>query len=294
MKNEYDVIIIGKGPAGISAALYTSRANIRTLIVGKESVLSKSHMVDNYYGFDKGISGPELLSQGEAQALRFGAQIIEDEVIALEYDFEGTFTVKTKEASYTSKAVLLSSGSDKKRIKIENLQKYEGRGVHYCTTCDGYFYQGKKVAILGYNEYAQNELNEMMHFTDNITVLTNGRDPVSDFSSIPVNSRKIVSLDGSEFIQGVVYEDGTKEDFDGIFIAYGTASSVDFARKLGILMKDNIIEVDDAQKTNMEGLFAAGDCSSKIKQVSVAVGQGAVAGIKIAEYIRHIKKQGGK
>ena len=284
----YDMIIIGRGPAGISASLYTSRANLKTLIIGKVSSLSKSHMVDNYYGFQHGIRGDELLNQGEKQTVKFGTVMLEDEVIALEYDFEGTYTVKTKDNSYNSKTVLLATGSEKKKISIQNLDKFEGKGIHYCTTCDGYFYKGKKVAVLGYNEYALNEIHEMKQFTQDITLLTNGRDVEINFENTIINKKKIVSLEGHDYLENVIYDDGSEEKFDGIFVAYGVASSVDFARKLGIIIKDNIIEVDQDQKTNLDSLYAAGDCCSKIKQVAVAVGQGAIAGLKISEYIRNL------
>lgn len=287
----YDVIIIGKGPAGISASLYTSRAGLKTLMLGKTSSLSKSHLVDNYYGFESGIQGNELLNRGERQTARFGTDIIDDEVIALLYDFEGKFTVRTKDNSYDSKAVLLATGSEKTRIPIKNIDRFEGKGIHYCTVCDGYFYKNKKVAILGYNEYALNEIEEMKQFTGDITLLTNGNNITSDFGDILINKNKIIALEGSEFLEKILYHDGTEENFDAIFVAYGTASSVDFARKLGITIKDNIIEVDEGQKTNLEGLYAAGDCSSKIKQVAVSVGQGAVAGLKISEYIRNLGRE---
>lgn len=286
----YDVIIIGRGPAGISASLYTSRADLKTLIIGKYSSLQKSLHIDNYYGFGQGISGEELLKQGEAQTLRFGTEVLEDEVIALEYDFEGVFTVKTKSSSYNSKSVLLATGSEKKKIPIKNIDRFEGKGIHYCTTCDGYFYKGLKVGILGYNEYAQNELEEMKQFTQNITVLTNGNKAEAGFEGAVINSRKIYSLEGSDSLERVIYDNGSFEEFDGIFAAYGTASSVDFARKLGIIISNDIIETDDNQMTNLEGLYAAGDCASSIKQVAVAVGQGATAGLKLIEYIRNNRR----
>lgn len=286
----YDVIIIGKGPAGISASLYTSRAGLTTLVLGKISSLNKSHRVDNYYGFESGIPGYELLDFGEKQTLRFGTIIMDDEVIALEYDFDGIFTVRTKSNSYQTNAVLLATGSEKTRIPIKNIDMFEGKGIHYCTVCDGYFYKNKKVAILGYNEYAKNEIDEMEQFTKDITLLTNGNVPTLDFGATAVVKKKIEGLSGSNFLESITYNDSTEEKFDGIFVAYGTASSVDFARKLGIAIKDNLIEVDEEQKTNLVGLYAAGDCVSKIKQIAVSVGQGAVAGLKIAEYIRNLRR----
>ncbi len=286
----YDVIIIGSGPAGISASLYTARANLKTLVIGLESSLAKSRLVDNYYGFKDGISGYELLQNGWRQAEKFKAQIIEDEVIALEYDFKGVYTVKTKDSSYNSRSVLLSAGSEGKKAPIKDIEKFEGKGVHYCTTCDGYFYRGKKVGILGYSEYALNELNEMKHFTDNITLLTDHNELTIDPQDTRVETKKIYRFEGGEYLDDVVFEDGTTEKYDGIFVAFGKASSIDFARKLGIVLKDGIIETDKNQRTNIEGLYAAGDCSSNIKQIAVAVGQGAVAGLNICEYIRKSRR----
>ena len=284
----YDVIIIGKGPAGISASLYTARAGLKTLVIGGYSDLSKGHSIDNYYGFDSGISGEELIIRGEKQVKRFGTSIINDIVIALEYEDNGFYKVKTKNSVYDAKAVLLATGSNKKKIKINNIQKFEGKGVHYCTTCDGYFYRDKKVALLGYNDYALNELEDMKQFTPYVSILTNGMEPVVDFGEIEIITKKIKSLEGDEYLDKVVYEDGQYDEFDGIFVAYGTASSADFARKLGVIINGNIIGVDEDQKTNIQGLFAAGDCSSSIKQVATAVGQGCVAGMKIIEYVRNL------
>lgn len=290
MQESYDVIIIGKGPAGISASLYTARSNLKTLIIGKTSDLSKSHMIENYYGFKDGIQGSELLKQGEAQAVKFGAHVLEDEVISLVYDFNDTFTVKTKNDTYESKTVLLATGSPKKNIAIKNMDKFIGKGIHFCTTCDGYFYRGKKVGMLGYNEYALNETFEMKNFTSNITLLTNGNIEIAGFQPLTVVRKKIVSLEGEEYLEKVIFDDGTEENFDGIFVVFGTASSADFARKLGIIINNDLIEVVDGQKTNLDGLYAAGDCCSMIKQVAVAVGQGAVAGMKISEFLRKMRR----
>ncbi|KPU45891.1 thioredoxin reductase [Oxobacter pfennigii] len=290
MNDVFDVIIIGKGPAGISASLYTSRANLKTLIIGEAGSLSKAHLIDNYFGFENGISGSELLKQGENQAKRLGTGIIEDQVIALEFDYVDKYTVKTGKGTYHSNAVLLATGSQKKSIIIENIDKFEGKGIHYCTTCDGFFYKGKKVAILGYNEYAKNELEEMKHFTEDITLLTNGNKKTVDFEGVKIFEGKLKSLNGGEFLESIIFEDGNEEKFDAVFIAYGTASSVDFARKLGVIIKDGTVEVDDEQKTNLKGLYAAGDCAGTIKQVSVSVGQGAIAGLKIIEYIRNFRR----
>lgn len=289
----YDVIIIGKGPAGFSAALYTIRSNMKTLIIGRnDSRLLKADKVDNYFGFAETISGEMLMSAGELQVKRLGAEVIEDEVISI--DKQDYFNVITATGQYTSKAILLATGQPHKVIRIENLVKFEGKGVSYCSTCDGFFYNNLKVGVLGNKDYAVHEAHELLTFTKHITIYTNGKQlEVSaknneDLNQFNVETRVISKLDGSDFLQRIHFTDGTSEEIDGVFVAYESASSVDFARKLGILTDGNIVVTDGKQQTNLEGMFAAGDCSSSFKQISVAVGQGAMAGKSIAEYVKSL------
>jgi len=289
----YDVIIIGKGPAGLSAALYTVRFNLRTLIIGRnDSNLLKADKIDNYFGFAQTVSGKQLLANGEEQVRRLGAELIEDEVISIEKD--DFFKVTTAKGQYSSKALLLASGQPNKVIRIENLVKFEGKGVSYCTTCDGFFFNNLKVGVLGNKDYAIHEAQELLTFTKNITIYTNGK-PLEisskydeNVKQFRVDTRQILKLDGSEFLQRIYFSDGTSEEIDGLFVAYESASSIDFARKLGVLAQGNTVVVDAKQQTNLEGLFAAGDCASSFKQISIAVGQGALAGKAIADYIKSL------
>ncbi len=290
----YDVIIIGKGPAGISTSLYTVRSNLKTLIIGKnDSALRKAEKIENYYGFADVIRGEDLLKNGENQALRLGAEIINDEVIALEKnDF---FEVVTSEGRYSSKALVLATGQPVKKVKIENLEKFEGLGVSYCTTCDGFFYNNLKVGVLGFNDYVIHEAIELQAFTKEITIFTNGRELavsdkyINELNQFKVNKAEIEKLEGSEYLQKITFKDGNSEDLDGLFVAYDSPSSLDFARKLGIMVNGNSIIVDKDQQTNLDGLFAAGDCTGGFKQISIAVGQGALAGKRAIEFIRSQK-----
>lgn len=289
----YDIIIIGKGPAGLSAALYTVRSNLKTLIIGRnDSRLGKADKIDNYFGFADTVSGEQLLANGELQAKRLGAEIIEDEVISIEK--EDFFNVTTATGNYSCKALLLATGQPHKVIRIENLVKFEGRGVSYCSTCDGFFYNNLKVGVLGHKDYAIHEALELLTYTKNITIYTNGRqlDISSKYSvevqQFKVETRQISKLDGVEFLQRIHFTDGTSEELDGIFVAYESASSVDFARKLGILVDGSSVVADAKQQTNLDGLYAAGDCTSSLKQISVAVGQGAIAGKAMAEYVKSL------
>lgn len=288
-----DVIIIGRGPAGLSAALYTTRSNLATLIIGRSgSRLLKAEKIDNYFGFAGTVSGRHLLAEGEKQAARLGAVIIDDEVISIEKD--DCFKVLTTAGEYLGKAVLLATGQPGKTIAIENLVKFEGKGVSYCSTCDGFFYNNLKVGVLGNRDYAVYEAKELTTYTKNITIYTNGKklevNETNEEESrmFRVDLRKISKLEGTELLQRIHFTDGTSEEIDGIFVAYESASSLDFARKLGILTEGSRIVTDANQKTNLEGLFAAGDCTSSLWQVSVAVGQGALAGKAIAGYVKSL------
>ncbi|MCX8129050.1 MAG: NAD(P)/FAD-dependent oxidoreductase [Clostridia bacterium] len=289
----YDVIIIGRGPAGISASLYTVRANLKTLVLGKQdSALTKAGKIENYYGFSDAVSGQELLVQGEKQALRLGVKLMDEEVIAIEKnDF---FEISTTSTNYTGKAVLIATGQPQKKIRIENLEKFEGKGVSYCSTCDGFFYNNLKVGVLGARDYAVHEAIELETFSKDITIYTNGAELVlsdkfkDEGKKFRVNTKPVTKIDGTEFLQRIYFEDGTSEELEGIFVANETASSVDFARKMGVIADGNSIVVDRNQQTNLDGLFAAGDCTGGFKQISTAVGQGAMAGRRMIEYVRSL------
>ncbi len=292
----YDAIIIGKGPAGVSAALYTVRANMKTLVFGTQSsALTKAGSIENYYGFSQPISGKRLLEEGESQLKRIGGDIREEEVVGIEK--EKHFIVKTTKETYEAVSVLIATGQKPAGVKIQNLKKFEGRGISYCTTCDGFFYRGKKVGVLGFKDFALHEAKELLAFTNGITVFTNGqetefsKDSLTLKGKFAINEKPIRSFEGEEFLEKLVFEDGTEFPLDGIFIAYDSASSITFALKMGILVENQAIVVNQNQETNIEGLYAAGDCTGVFRQISVAVGQGAIAGRQMIEYVRKLKQE---
>lgn len=290
----YDAIIIGKGPAGLSAALYTIRSNMKTLVIGMgTSSLAKAGRIENYYGFSRPVTGKYLLEEGEAQVKNIGGEILYEEVVGIEKGDD--FIVKTTKDSYRAISVLIATGQKPAGVKIRDLKKFEGKGVGYCTTCDGFFYRGKNVGVLGFKDFALLEANELANFTDKITIFTNGESPqfsqdvehlMPKFNFI---DKKIQAFEGNETLERIVFEDGNKQSIDGIFIAYDSASAINFALKMGILTQGQAIMTNNRQETNIEGLFAAGDCTGVFKQVSVAVGQGAIAGKHMVEYIRSKK-----
>ena len=276
----YDVIIIGAGPAGISAGLYTQRANKKTLIIYNEkSSLEKANKIENYYGFPNGISGKELYQNGIMQAKNLGIELKKEEVIKIE-KIKETFEVNTSNRKYISRNVILATGNKKNTPDIKGIKELEGKGISYCAICDGFFYRGKDVAVLGSGDYAISEVNDLLNVANKITILTNKK-KVPDFraENVKVETRGVIAVKGENQLESIELEDGTKLEVDGLFVAQGVAGSTDFARKLGALVKDNKIVVNDKMETTIQGLYACGDCVGGIYQIAKAINEGMIAGM---------------
>ncbi len=291
-------LIIGAGPAGLSAAIYTARAGMDTIVAGCEPKIAGDYDIDNYFGFPETISGRELIGRGMEQATRFGARITCQRVLSVHMDENSAFTVATDKETYTAQAVVIAAGVTRVRPGIANIADYEGKGVSYCVSCDGFFFRGRKVVVVGEGNYAANQALELTNFTKDIAIYTQGKDPAMNDgfaeklreAGIGVYGEKIVRLAGEPALTTAVLEDGTELPVDGLFVAMGQASALDFAKTLGITVKGAFIEADHEQKTNIPGVFAAGDCVGHFMQISVAVGEGAKAG---RAAIAHIKERNG-
>ncbi len=274
---KHELLIIGGGPAGISASLYAKRANIDTAVIYlKDTALKTAHMIDNYYGTPH-ITGEELFLKGLDQAKEMGVKLYEEEVLDIIWD-DG-FKVLGAQNEYSSKALILATGAKRNIPGIKNYKEYEARGLSYCATCDGFFYRQKKVAVLGESSYALHEAEYLANIASEVYILTNDR-PLKEarLSSFKIYDQKIDHLFGEDKLEGVSFTDGTSLQISGIFVAEGIAGSLDLARKLGVIVtSDNQIEVDDDMQTNIPGLYAAGDLVKGMKQVAKAVYDGAKA-----------------
>lgn len=279
---EQDVIIIGAGPAGISASLYTQRANKKTLILYKDaSSLEKAKKIENYYGFENGISGKDLYENGIMQAKNLGVDVRKEEVIKIEKQ-ANKFVVKTTENEYTSKYVILATGNKKNKPRITGIDTFEGKGISYCAICDGFFYKGKDVAVIGSGDYAISETNDLLNLAKNIIILTNGQKaPEFRADNVKIETRKVKGICGDDVVKSVELEDGTKLHTDGVFVAQGVAGSTEFAKKMGALINKDKIIVNEKMQTSVEGLYACGDCTGGLLQVSKAVYDGVTAAIDI-------------
>ena len=277
----YDVVIIGSGPAGISAALYAKRRKLSVLVISKGiGALEKAEQIENYYGFPGGITGKQLYENGLKQAKALNIDMAEDEVISLLYG--ESFEVETVNSSYKARAVILATGSNRITPNIKGIREFEGKGVSYCAICDAFFYKGKDVAVLGNGNYAVHEMEQLKPIVNSVTILTNGEEIVENRNiNVEINDKKIQEFRGDNSIQEVEFEDGTKKQINGIFVALGTASSNDLARKIGARIENNHIVVDENMQTTVPGLFACGDCTGGLLQISKAVYEGAKAGLAV-------------
>lgn len=263
-------IIIGGGPAGVTAALYAKRGGVDVQLFSMGSgALAKADKIDNYYGFPGGVSGSELMQRGIEQAMSLGIVVTEEEVVGLEPG--GGFFVDTSKERYEADSVIMAMGSPRKVPKVRDIEKFEGRGVSYCAVCDGFFFKGKKVAVLGSGEYAEHEAEVLRPIAESVTMIDAAE-----------------AVEGGDLLERVISKDGTVNSVSGLFVAMGSAGSADLARKLGAATEGSKVKVDENMATNIPGLFAAGDCTGGLMQVAKAVHEGAVAGLAAVKW--HNKK----
>ena len=284
----YDTIIIGAGPAGITAGIYTQRGNLETLIIHNcESALQKATKIENYYGFIDGITGDKLYFNGINQAEKLGIDVKNEEVIKIEPCADG-FKVTTNIKTYLSKSIILATGTKKKTPQIKGIKEFEGKGISYCAICDGFFYKDKTVAVIGSGSYAVSEANDLINIVSKLIILTNGAEkPQIRGDNVEINSKTIKEFVGNNKIEKVEFNDGTDLQIDGAFIAQGSADSSDFARKLGIILNDSKIKVNENMETNIKGIFACGDCIGGTLQISKAVDDGMIAGLGVIRYLKN-------
>ena len=282
------LVIIGQGPAGISAALYAVRGGADvTVIASGAGALARAGLIQNYYGFENGISGRELIEAGVRQAEKLGVRMVRGELFGIEYGEEG-FAVKTSAGTLDAGAAVIACGTQRNTPPIAGIDAFDGRGVSYCAVCDAFFFRGKKVGVVGSGAYAASEYEVLKGVIRDVTVLTNGEAPQF---SLPCDTRKIARLEGGDALERVVFEDGSAEAFDGLFIACGTAGAFELSRKLGLETANGKIVTDERRATNVPGIFAAGDCTAGMQQIAKAVCDGMIAGTEALKYLKALAKQ---
>lgn len=308
MKDFYDVIIVGKGPGGISASLYLARAKYSVLVVGRDyGALEKAEKIENYYGFPGGISGIELAKRGIEQAQSLGVEVECGEVcgITASYGSPNEFTLEFINAENEKRqiralSVLLATGKIRRGLKIPGFKEGEGKGLSYCAVCDAFFYKGKSVGVIGNGAYALSEIEALLPLASEVTLFTNGeplalpREHFPDNIKIEEGLLEEILISGERVSGVAVNSSGSriKIKLDGIFVALGTAGGGDFAATLGLPLEEKngsfSIKVNQDYSTGIPGLFAAGDLTGGFLQVANSVAQGAFSAQSINKYLKSL------
>ena len=281
-----NIVIIGSGPAGVSAALYAARAGVQTTVLTKgPGALDRAELIQNYYGFAEPIAGAELERRGIEGAKAVGVEFVTTEAVGLTYTDK--LTVETLAGDFPADAVILATGASRAAPRIPGLAGLEGHGVSYCATCDAFFYRGRDVAVLGSGVYALHEVQALLPVVKSVSLLTNGMPLTAEFPpEVTVYPQKVEAVLGEQVVTGVQLSDGQEVALSGVFVALGVAGSTALARKLGAEVNGSRIVVDDHMQTSLPGLYAAGDCTGGLLQVAKAVYEGALAGSEAAKALR--------
>jgi thioredoxin reductase (NADPH) len=310
-KMPHDLVVVGAGPAALSAALYTSREDIDTVLFEKGAIgglAAVTDWVDNYPGFEKGIAGLDLSEQMRKQAERFGAKIELGEVQKIE-DQGKLKKLTTTEGNIYTKAVLIATGSEYKQIGVPGEKEYYARGVHYCATCDGAFYRDKNIVVVGGGNSAVQESMFLTKFASHIDMLVRSKLRASDVlikelerhkDKITVHSGittdEIVGSGGKvSKVIGTDSASGKKTEFptDGVFVFVGLLPNTKFLASSGVEVDEaGFIKSDLKLMTNVPGIFVAGDVrSGATLQIASATGEGATAALMIRKYLEDLERE---
>ena len=287
------MVIIGAGPAGLSSSIYLARAGLKPLIVGKphNSQLEKSHQVGNYLGWVdfEGIPGKDIINSCLKHVKKYKVPLIEEEVVNAQSLDDGSFLVKTHSLKeFKARGLIIACGVSYLTSRAENEEKFVGKGVHYCVACDGFFYKGKKVVVLGNGNYAAEEALELSNLTKDVTIISQKKG--FEISSELMNALKAKGItlrddfakfiEGKDFVETIATSKGA-EPVNGVFVAVGTASTMAFANKLGLEREGQFIKIDRDGRTNLKRVYAAGACTGGNIQMAKSVGEGCNAAITV-------------
>lgn len=303
MAEQFDVVIVGGGPASLSAALYAGRAGLKTLVLERLMIggqVAATWQVDNYPGFPEGVEGPELVQRMEAQAGHFGAEFRSEEVTRIELD-DDTRVVTTNRNEYRSATVILAAGADPRKLEVPGEDELRGRGVSYCGTCDGPLFREKKVVVVGGGNAALTEALFIAKFASHVTIVHRRREfrgdkiyqnQVREHPKFSLELDAVVeSINGTKTVTGVSVrnvKDGEAKEIpcDGVFIFVGHKPNTEFLCNLFPDECGKQIQTDLDMMTSVPGIFAVGDVRKhSYRQIATAIGEGATAAIAAERWV---------
>jgi len=304
----YDAIIIGGGPAGLTAGIYLSRARMDTLLIekampGGQAILTE--IIENYPGFPHGIAGPELMQKMEEQAVRFGLKIEYGETEEVKIKEDKVKIVKINNKEYRTLTIILASGAEASKLEVPGEEELRGRGVSYCATCDAPFFKNQKIVVVGGGDTAIEEALYLTKFAQEVTII-HRRDRLRAtkilqervFANKKINfawDSVVIKILGKEKVEGVLIQNkktGEEKEIpcQGAFVFVGNIPNSKFLNKIVKLDQKGYIFTDDNMMTSQEGIYACGDVRKKIlRQVVTACGEGATAAFAAQKYIEELK-----
>ncbi|MFX0077859.1 MAG: NAD(P)/FAD-dependent oxidoreductase [Candidatus Hermodarchaeota archaeon] len=302
-----DIIIVGGGPAGLTAAIYTARMGLKTLVVDGQMIGGRAATaphVWNFPGFPDGITGVKLIDLMMKQTQKFQAELkYPDEVIELSLE-DKMKKVVTRSGQYSSHSVILATGTQRKKLLVPGEEALVGRGVSYCPVCDGPLYRGLDVAVIGSGSEAFEDALHLANLVSKVFAITQSEeitaeqalfDEVKTISNIEIIKGQVLTIQGEDLVTGLTYSlhsDGTDHNLpiDGVFIAVGSVPMTSLMKKAGISVDDKgCVTVNRRQETNLVGVYAAGDCTCGGMQIITAAGEGAMAAMQAHRYIKSHK-----
>lgn len=289
MSEQYELAIIGTGPAGMNAAIYAARYKLKAIVLGERmgGMAAEAHDIRNLFGFTK-IKGSELAIKIQEQAESMGVIIKQENAIELKGK-NNSFEIKTAEAVYPAKKIILAMGTEKRKLGLPNERKLAGRGVHYCATCDGAFYANKTVCVIGGGNSALTSALLLAEFADKVYIIYRQEkflraepawvEAVSKNKKIePIFKANAIELIGEKDLTAVKLDNGQTVNAEGLFIELGSDPNTELCKQMGIEMENGQIKVDKTQKTSVAGIWAAGDVTNNVlKQIITAAAEGAIA-----------------
>jgi thioredoxin reductase (NADPH) len=301
-----DVLIIGSGPAGLSAAIYTSWLGLKTVVLESGIVGGRAWLapkIENFPGFELGIKGSELVEKMRLQAIRFQTEFKEnEEVIALDFKAEIKRVVSRKQP-YEANAVIIATGTQRRKLLVPGETDYIGRGVSYCVTCDGPFFKHAKAVVVGNGEEAAIDALFLSEIANKVIVVTNERElnisgtlinRLRNKPNIEIIKGKITKIVGEQIVKATKILDfdtllEVEKEVNGVFVSLGGVPLTALVKNSGVATdQTGCLTVDRQQRTNIEGIFAAGDCTCGGMQVITAAGEGAMAAMRASGYVRRV------
>ena len=302
-QQNYDVVIIGTGPAGLQAAVHAARKKVSLLVMGKESKSSLFHAhVENFCCLFN-VSGEEMLSVGRQQASNFGSVLLDEDVLNISRDNQ-VFNITTESnLKIQSKSLIIATGTARNRLGVPGEKEFLGRGVSYCVECDANFYKNEDVAVVGGASAAVSGALTMLNYAKTVRLICDALEVTDALKQELENSdviidegSKIKAIIGKSNVEEVMLSDGTKIPVSGVFIELGAKGVMELATHLGIQLDDEMkyIQTNKRMETNIPGVFAAGDICGPPWQMAKAVGEGCVAGIGAATYAKKMGTSGSQ